>query len=67
MTRYVTHIEKRDREYGEYEDLCVNTMILKEVQIRKTMNSHKQIEGKLKKFKKFFYHKTQNTRFLRLG
>ena len=36
----------------EYEDLCVNTVILKEEQTRKTMNSHKQIEGKLKKLKK---------------
>ena len=44
---------KGDREYGEYEDLCVNSVILKEVQTRKTMNSHKQIEGKLKKF--FFF------------
>ena len=41
---------KGNREYGEYEDLCVNTMILKEVWTRKTMNSHKQIEGKLKNF-----------------
>ena len=43
---------KGDKEYEEYEDLCVNTVILKEEQTRKTMNSHKQIEGKLKKFKK---------------
>ena len=40
---------KGDREYGEYKDLCVNIVMLKEVQTRKTMNSHKQIEGKTQK------------------
>ena len=52
---------KGDREYGEYEDLCVNSVILKEVQTRKTMNSHKQIKGKLKKFffKLTIKHKTR--------
>ena len=40
-THTFTRLVKEDREYGEYEDLCVNTVILKEVQTRKTMNSHK--------------------------
>ena len=60
MTRYVKHNEKETESihFLEYwgrgieniKSLCVNTVILKEVQTRKIMNSHKQIEGKLKKF-----------------
>ena len=54
---------KGDREYGEYKDLCVNIVMLKEVQTRKTMNSHKQIEGKTQKVFKKIDHKTLNTHF----
>ena len=52
---------KREREIKE--SLCVNTMSFKEVQTKKTMNSHKRLRENRKGFCFFFFNKKKLPHF----